>query len=128
MFRDSLSFPSFATNDLPAARAFYVHVLGLDVTEGNDLLHVHTSGGGRVVVYVRADHQPASFAVLNFPVADIDVAADRLLEAGVRFERFEGMHQDEWGIRRPDSPDDGPPIAWFRDPAGNLLSVMELAR
>ena len=99
-----------------------------EVTEGNDRMHVHTSGGGRVVVYVRPDHQPATFAVLNFPVADIDVAADRLLEAGVRFERFEGMHQDEWGIRRPDSEDDEPPMAWFRDPAGNLLSVMELAR
>lgn len=128
MFRDSHSYPSYSTDDLIAARAFYVNVLGLDVTEGDGLMHVHTSGGGRVVVYVKPDHQPATFTVLTFKVADIDVAADRLLEAGVRFEHIDGLHQDEWGIVRPAPDGEGEPTAWFRDPGGNLLSVVEVAR
>jgi catechol 2,3-dioxygenase-like lactoylglutathione lyase family enzyme len=128
VFRESRAYPSFSTNDLPATRAFYAGILGLDVTEGDGILHVHLPDGQRVVIEAAADHRPSGHAVLHFPVPDIDVAADHLLEAGIRFERYAGLQQDEWGILRPHTSDDGPPIAWFRDPAGNLIAVLEPTR
>ena len=121
MFRDSHAFSGFSTNDLPAATAFYARTLGLEVTEANGMLTLHLADGGRVLVYPKDDHQPATFTVLNFPVDDIEQAVDRLTEAGVRFERYEGSGQDERGIMRQY----GPPIAWFKDPAGNVLAVLQ---
>ena len=125
MFRDNHAFSGFSTNDIPKARDFYVRTLGLEVTEENGMLRLHLGGGGTVLIYPKDNHEPASFTVLNFPVPDIDRAADELTKAGVEFERYEGANQDERGIARPPKPEYGPPIAWFKDPAGNILSVLE---
>lgn len=121
MFHDSHAFSGFSSNDIPGARDFYGQTLGLRLTEENGLLTLHLAGGGSVLIYPKDDHQPASFTVLNFPVEDIDRAVDALTEAGIAFERYEGFNQDERGIMRQE----GPPIAWFKDPAGNILSVLQ---
>ena len=121
MFRDSHAFSGFSSNDLATAREFYEGTLGLEVTEENGMLNLHLAGGGRVVVYPKPNHEPATFTVLNFPVDDIDATVDRLIAAGVRFEHYEGLEQDERGIARAYPP----PIAWFKDPAGNILSVIQ---
>jgi catechol 2,3-dioxygenase-like lactoylglutathione lyase family enzyme len=121
MFRDSHAFSGFSSNDIEKAKEFYAQVLGLEVTEENGILTLHLAGGGRVVIYPKEGHEPASFTVLNLPVEDIDQAVDALTEAGILFERYEGFQQDERGIMR----EDGPPIAWFKDPAGNILSVLQ---
>ena len=126
MFSDSHAFAGFAVDDIDAARAFYAGVLGLELSEANGMLTLHLAGGGRVLVYPKPDHQPATFTVLNLPVDDIDAAVDGLIAAGVTLERYEGMPQDERGIVRPPKPEYGPPIAWFRDPAGNVVSVLEI--
>jgi catechol 2,3-dioxygenase-like lactoylglutathione lyase family enzyme len=125
MFRDSNAFAGFSTNDLAKTRAFYADTLGLEVTDENGMINLHLAGGGRVLIYPKDNHEPASFTVLNFPVDDIDKAADGLISAGIQFERYEGANQDERGIARPPSADYGPPIAWFKDPAGNILSVLQ---
>lgn len=121
MLRDSHAFSGFSSNDIPKAKQFYGQTLGLEVTEENDMLMLHLQGGGRVLIYPKENHEPASFTVLNFPVADVDAAVDQLTAAGVTFERYEGSGQDERGIMR----DQGPPIAWFKDPAGNVLAVLK---
>jgi catechol 2,3-dioxygenase-like lactoylglutathione lyase family enzyme len=125
MFSDSHAFAGFAVDDIDAARAFYADVLGLELSEANGMLTLHLAGGGRVLIYPKPDHQPASFTVLNLPVDDIDDAADGLIAAGVTFERYEGVPHDERGVVRPPKPEYGPPIAWFTDPAGNVISVLE---
>ena len=121
MLRTSHAFSGFSSNDLVQVRAFYEGTLGLEVTEEDGILTLHLAGGGRVIVYPKPNHEPATFTVLNFPVDDIDAAVDRLVAAGVRFERYDGLDQDERGIARAYPP----PIAWFKDPAGNILSVVE---
>ena len=121
MFQHSHAFSGFSTNDLATARAFYEGTLGLDVTDENGILTLHLGGGGEVVVYPKPNHEPATFTVLNFRVEDIAAAVDRLVAAGVRFERYDGLDQDERGIARAYPP----PIAWFKDPAGNILSVIQ---
>lgn len=121
MFHDSHALSSFSANDIAAARRFYAETLGLEVTEENGMLTLHLSGGGRVLIYPKDNHQPATFTVLNFPVADIGAAVDALNAAGVQLERYPGANQDERGINR----DQGPAIAWFTDPAGNILAVLE---
>lgn len=121
MFRDNHAFSGFSTNDIPKAKEFYAQTLGLEVTEANGMLTLHLGGGGSVLVYPKDNHEPASFTVLNLPVEDIDAAVDRLVEAGIQLEKYEGFGQDERGIARQ-SP---PLIAWFKDPAGNILSVLE---
>jgi catechol 2,3-dioxygenase-like lactoylglutathione lyase family enzyme len=121
MFRESHAFSGFSTNDIPKAKAFYGEALGLEVSEDNGMLTLHLAGGGRVLIYPKENHEPASFTVLNFPVANIDSAVDRLTEAGITLERYEGSGQDDRGIARQYPP----PIAWFKDPAGNILSVIE---
>ena len=122
MLDDSHAFSGFSTNDIARAKAFYGGTLGLKVTEANGMLTLDFAGGGRGIIYPKADHQPATFTVLNFPVADIDAAVDALVKAGVTFERYEGAGQDERGIAREYPP----PIAWFKDPAGNILSVIQV--
>ncbi len=121
MFRNSQAFSGFSSDDIAAAREFYAGTLGLEAAEENGMLTLKLAGGGRVLIYPKADHQPATFTVLNFPVANIDTAVDELVAAGVQFERYEGSPQDERGIMRGN----GPSIAWFKDPAGNILSVLQ---
>jgi predicted enzyme related to lactoylglutathione lyase len=119
--RDSHAVSGFSSNDIARAKEFYAQTLGLEVTEENGILTLHLAGGGQVFIYPKGDHQPASFTVLNFPVEDIDQAVDSLTKAGIQFERYPGFDQDERGILR----ESGPPIAWFKDPAGNILSVIQ---
>jgi len=123
MLGESKAFSGFAVKDLAQAREFYERTLGLDVEVvdgGPGLLSLHLAGGRDVLVYLKPDFQPATYTVLNFPVDDIDAAVDGLTARGVEFERYEEMEQDEKGIAR--GP--GPEIAWFKDPAGNILSVL----
>ena len=115
------AFSGFSTNDLAAARAFYAETLGLAVEEGEGMLNLQLGGGQRVVIYPKDDHQPATYTVLNFEVPDIDAAVDELVAAGIELERYEGTPQDDRGVMR----EWGPPIAWFTDPAGNVLSVIQ---
>ena len=125
MFKDSKAFSTFSVDDVPRAKEFYGGTLGLNVSDEMDGLGLHLAGGGEVFVYPKGeDHAPASFTVLNFPVEDIDTAVDKLTQAGVRFEQYGGeMSTDEKGVFRGDGQ--GPTIAWFKDPAGNILSVIE---
>jgi len=125
MFRDTHAFSGFSTNDIAKSKEFYGQTLGIEVTEENGMLTLHLAGGGTVLIYPKDNHEPATYTVLNFPVKDIDEAADGLIQAGIRFERYEGSPQDERGIARPPKPEYGPPIAWFKDPAGNILSILE---
>ncbi|HEY8545488.1 MAG TPA: VOC family protein [Acidimicrobiales bacterium] len=121
MFKDTKAFSGLAVDDIPAARAFYADMLGLDVTEENGMLRLHIAGGNPVLVYPKPDHRPADYTILNFPVADIDAAVDGLAARGVTFERYDGMPQDDKGVMRGHGPD----IAWFTDPAGNVLAVLQ---
>ena len=121
MLGGSHAYSGFSTNDIPAAQRFYSETLGLEVTEEHGMLSLDLAGGGRVLIYPKDDHRPAAYTCLNFLVADIDAAVDELTKRGVTFERYEGFEQDGRGIARGD----GPPIAWFTDPAGNILSVLE---
>jgi catechol 2,3-dioxygenase-like lactoylglutathione lyase family enzyme len=123
MLRDSPAFSGFSSNDIAAAQRFYGETLGVDVSEDHGLLNLRLAGGQRVIIYPKDDHQPATFTVLNFEVADIDAAVDGLTAKGVVFERYEGMEQDAKGVMRLYPP----PIAWFKDPAGNILSVIQTA-
>jgi catechol 2,3-dioxygenase-like lactoylglutathione lyase family enzyme len=123
MLRDNRAFSGFSADDIAKEKAFYADTLGLDVTEENGMLTLHLVGGHTVLIYPKGDdHQPATYTALNFEVDDIDAAVDRLTAAGVTFEHYgEGSGQDERGIAR----EWGPPIAWFKDPAGNILSVIQ---
>jgi catechol 2,3-dioxygenase-like lactoylglutathione lyase family enzyme len=124
MLADSAAFSGFAVPDIEAARQFYGDTLGLR-TEVNQemggMLTLHLGGGTDVLVYPKPDHTPAGYTVLNFPVDDVDGAVDELTAKGVHFERYEGFDQDDKGIARGM----GPAIAWFTDPAGNVLSVLQ---
>jgi catechol 2,3-dioxygenase-like lactoylglutathione lyase family enzyme len=124
MFKDSKAFSSFSADDLEKAKAFYHQVLGLEVAEMNGMLELHLASGARVLIYPKPNHTPATFTVLNFPVADVEQAVDELTGRGVRFELYdeEEFKTDERGIARGE----GPAIAWFKDPAGNILSVLEV--
>jgi predicted enzyme related to lactoylglutathione lyase len=121
MFENTKAFSGFAVDDIAAAKAFYGQTLGLKTSEEYGLLTLHLAGGRDTLVYPKADHTPATYTILNFQVDDIDAAVDELTRAGVRFERYEGMGQDDKGINRAG----GPYIAWFKDPAGNILSVLQ---
>jgi predicted enzyme related to lactoylglutathione lyase len=120
------AFSGFAVDDADAAKRFYAETLGLelrDVAAGDyPLLALHVGGGEDILIYTKPDHEPASFTVLNFPVEDIDAAVDWLADRGVTFERYDGLEADDKGIVRGDQ---GPYIAWFKDPAGNVLSVLQ---
>jgi catechol 2,3-dioxygenase-like lactoylglutathione lyase family enzyme len=121
MFTDTKAFSGFAVKDIEQARQFYGETLGLRVSEQNGVLTLHLAGDRDILVYSKEDHIPATYTILNFPVADIEPAVDGLVERGVSFEQYEGFEQDQKGILRGG----GPPIAWFRDPSGNILSVIQ---
>jgi predicted enzyme related to lactoylglutathione lyase len=123
MFKDTKAFSSFSVNDLPKAKEFYGYILGLEVSEMPEGLQLKIAGGGRVFIYPKPNHAPATFTVLNFPVDEIEAAVDALAKRGVRFEKYEDdIQTDEKGIHRGK---EGPMIAWFKDPAGNILSVLQ---
>ena len=123
MLADSEAFSGFAAPDLARAREFYADTLGLRVSgdEQDGAITLHLAGGRDVLVYIKPDHTPATYTILNFPVADVEGTVDALTERGVRFEQYDGIDQDDKGINRGQ----GPLIAWFRDPAGNILSIIE---
>jgi len=120
MFRETKAFSGFSVDDIPAAKKFYGETLGLEVSEQNGMLGLKIAGGIPVLVYPKADHTAAAFTILNFPVDDIEAAAKELTARGISFERYGDGH-DELGIFRGG----GPLIAWFKDPAGNVLSVIQ---
>jgi catechol 2,3-dioxygenase-like lactoylglutathione lyase family enzyme len=120
MFKDTKAYSGFSVDDISAARSFYAETLGVEVTDEGGGLGLQLATGGSVFLYPKRDHEPASFTVLNFPVDDLEAAIDELTSRGVSFERYDGMDQDERGIL--DSH--GPRLAWFKDPAGNILSVL----
>jgi catechol 2,3-dioxygenase-like lactoylglutathione lyase family enzyme len=121
MFENTRAFSGFSVDDVPEARKFYGETLGLRVSEEYGMLSLHIAGERDILVYPKPDHTPATFTILNFPVADIEKAVDELAERGVRFERYDDSNTDEKGIYRGQ----GPLIAWFKDPAGNILSVLQ---
>ncbi|MDQ5844857.1 MAG: VOC family protein [Acidobacteriota bacterium] len=126
MFKNSKAFSSFSVSELEKAKTFYGETLGLEVSETPEGLGLQISGGGNLFLYPKPNHEPATFTVLNFPVEDIEQAVDQLTKLGVRFESYEGeMKTDEKGIFRGADRGQGPNIAWFKDPAGNILSVLE---
>jgi predicted enzyme related to lactoylglutathione lyase len=123
MLTDSNAFSGFSANDIPKAKEFYGRTLGLKVSESNGLLTLHLAGGNNILIYPKPNHTPATFTVLNFPVDDVDQAVDELTKRGVRFEIYDlpDIKTDKKGIMRGR----GPTIAWFKDPAGNILSVLD---
>jgi catechol 2,3-dioxygenase-like lactoylglutathione lyase family enzyme len=124
VFKDSRAFSGFSTDDVAKAKEFYAGTLGLETSDEMGALVLHLAGGGRVFIYPKDDHEPATFTVLNFPVEDVEAAVDQLTAAGVKFEHYDmpGINQDAKGIARDEQ---GPTIAWFTDPAGNILSVLD---
>jgi predicted enzyme related to lactoylglutathione lyase len=123
MFGDTKAFSGFAVDDLDKAKKFYGETLGLNVSreEPMGFLVLHIAGGRDTLVYPKPDFVPATYTILNFPVPDVDAAVDGLTERGIEMERYDGFDQDENGISRGD----GPNIAWFKDPAGNVLAVLD---
>lgn len=119
MFEHTKAYSGFSVDDIPAAKRFYGETLGLRVSEESGMLSLHIAGDRDTLVYPKPDHTPATFTILNFPVDDIEQAVDELTARGVEFEKYEGA--DDKGIFRQM----GPLIAWFRDPAGNVLSVLQ---
>ena len=120
MLADSQAFSGFAVPDLGQAKQFYGETLGLRVDDRDGSLDLRIAGDRSILIYPKPDHTPATYTILNFPVADVEGTVDALVKRGVRFERYEGFDQDDRGILRGG----GPPIAWFKDPAGNILSVI----
>jgi catechol 2,3-dioxygenase-like lactoylglutathione lyase family enzyme len=120
MFEHTRAFSGFSVDDIPRARQFYGDTLGLRVSEDHGMLTLHIAGDRDTLIYPKEDHTPATFTILNFPVDDIDAAVDQLAARGVSFERYDGV--DDKGVMR----EIGPPIAWFKDPAGNILSVIQV--
>jgi hypothetical protein len=128
MLAQAEAFSGFAVPDLAQAEAFYGQTLGIEtelLDEQNGLLTLHLAGGRDTLIYRKPDHQAATYTILNFRVDDIDAVVDGLVERGVEFERYDGFEQDEKGIARGRAQNQGPDIAWFTDPAGNILAVMQ---
>ena len=121
MLANSKAFSGFAVSDIAEAKAFYGETLGLDVSEEHGILTLNLAGDRPTIVYPKPDHEPAGYTILNFPVDDVGAAVDELTARGVQFERYEGFPQDEKGVMRGHGPD----IAWFKDPSGNVLSVIK---
>ena len=126
MLQNSRAFSSFSVNNLTKAKEFYAGTLALPIREIKEGLEILLPGGGKVFVYEKQDHSPATYTVLNFEVVDINHVVDELMQMGVKFEKYEGdMHTDEKGIAHGALIGAGPDIAWFKDPAGNFLAIME---
>lgn len=128
MFKNTEAFNSFSVDDIKKAKKFYGETLGLKVTDGAmDTLALHLTGSTRIMIYPKPNHEPATFTILNFPVEDIDAAIDTLKDKGVKFIHYDddNLPQDEKGVLRGLSAGMGPDIAWFEDPAGNVLSVLQ---
>lgn len=123
MFRDLKAFSGFSVDDLNKAKEFYGKILGLDVTEANGMLTLHIPGSNGTLIYAKPDHVPATYTILNFPVKDIDKAVDELTSKGVKFEYYPNL-TDPKGVARGSATQHGPDIAWFKDPAGNILSIL----
>ncbi len=124
MFEHTKAFSGFSVDHIAAAKRFYGETLGLRVSEqDNGLITLHIEGGAETIVYPKPNHSPATFTILNFPVSDIDTAVDELTARGVAFERYDGLEQDDRGISRGAG---GPPIAWFKDPASNILAILQV--
>ncbi|MCW2964843.1 MAG: Glyoxalase-like domain protein [Actinomycetia bacterium] len=123
MFKHANAFSGFSVDDLERAKQFYGETLGLNVSENPAGLELQLGNGATVFVYPKPNHEPATFTVLNFQVESVEQAVDRLTAAGVQFERYDGIEQDDKAISRDTG---GPTIAWFKDPAGNILSVLEI--
>ncbi len=123
MFKDTKAFSGFSVNDLAAAKKFYGQTLGLDVEEDSMGLTLKIAGGNDIFIYPKDDHSPATYTILNFPVDNIDQAVDELASKGITFEHYDNM-TDEKGVARGIASNQGPDIAWFKDPAGNILSVL----
>ena len=123
MIKNAKAYSGFSVDDIPAAREFYGTTLGLEVADVEDMLDVTLGSGAHVLIYPKPNHEPATYTILNFPVDDVDAAVDDLMSRGVAFESYDApdLKTDEKGIFRGQ----GPTIAWFRDPAGNILSVLE---
>jgi catechol 2,3-dioxygenase-like lactoylglutathione lyase family enzyme len=123
MLKNSKAFSGFSANDIAKEKEFYAGTLGLDVSEAHGILTLRLAGGNNVIIYPKPNHVPATFTVLNFPVDNVDLAVDELKKRGVRFEQYDlpNLKTDAKGIMRGN----GPTIAWFKDPAGNILSVIE---
>jgi catechol 2,3-dioxygenase-like lactoylglutathione lyase family enzyme len=121
MLANTKAYSGIAVKDMQKARQFYRETLGLRTSEEYGLLWLHLAGDRDTLVYEQPDATPASYTILNFQVDDIDSAVDQLTARGVRFERYADMNQDSKGVFR----DEGPYIAWFKDPAGNVLSVLQ---
>lgn len=126
MLKNANAFSGFSVDDIQKVKAFYSKILGLKVSEEHGMLWLHTGRDQKVFVYQKDNHKPATFTILNFPVADIDKAVDELTKLGVHFEQYTGdLQTDGKGIYRGVTLGEGPNIAWFKDPAGNILSVLE---
>jgi len=125
MLQAQAAFSGFSVSDLKAAKTFYTEKLGLKIVDETMGLTFALPGGGKVFAYEKPNHQPASYTMLNFVVSDIDAAVDQLKAQGITCEQYEGMQQDENGIARGTTSGQGPDIAWFRDPSGNILSVLQ---
>lgn len=127
MFAPKAAFSGFSVDDQAKAKIFYAQVLGLRLTDELMGLNFDLPGGGHLFLYAKENHQPATYTALNFIVDDIDEAVDELSQSGISFEHYPDMHQDEKGIARGIAADMGPDIAWFKDPAGNILAVLQPA-
>lgn len=125
MFDFQAAFSGFSVDDLKKAQTFYTKTLGVKVEDTGMGLMLHLPHGARVFIYLKSDHQPASYTMLNFAVENIDEAVKQLESHGVKFEKYEGAPQDEHGIARGLKANMGPDIAWFKDPAGNILAVLQ---
>jgi predicted enzyme related to lactoylglutathione lyase len=124
MFADTKAFSGFAVDDIDEAKRFYGETLGLKISDGPmGILNLELAGDRPTMIYPKPDFEPATYTILNFPVDDLDAAVDELTSRGVEMERYDGFDQDDKGIMR----DNGPTIAWFKDPAGNILAVLEPA-
>jgi len=125
MFKDTKAFSGFSVNDMQKAKEFYHDKLGIEVSENEmGIMTLHISGGSKIIIYPKPNHVPATFTIINFPVSDVEKTVDELISRGITFEQYEApLKTDEKGILRGNG--NGPDIAWFKDPAGNILSVLK---
>lgn len=128
MLNDSYAFTGFSVNNLKKAKEFYGELLGLHVHDDQMGLHIHLNDDTQIFIYEKEDHEPASFTILNFVVEDIDKKIEEMTKKGIKFERYDlgdEMKQDEKGVLRGLAANMGPDIAWFQDPAGNVLAILQ---